>query len=88
MFKHDHGLVPDFYVDLLNIFDKEVNPYSSGPCHYSTTGLSRGPLEAALERANPDYPKEALDGIGAIDGTMLHAGLEQAAIIRAVVEVG
>jgi len=78
MYVHNHGAVPQFFVDLMNGFTKAL-PYESGPSHFSATGLLRGPLEAALARKYPDVEKDALEGIAAIDGTMLHRGLELAA---------
>lgn len=81
MLKDNQGLVPDFFVDLVNLANDKVFPYSRGPSHFSTTGLSMGPLEMELSR-RLTADKSVFDAIAALDGTMLHYGMEQAALLR------
>ena len=82
MYSNDSGNLPDFFLDLANLFSTKVEPYTRGPSSYSTTGLFRGPLEAALARENPDLLKDINEAVPSIDGTMLHKGMELAAKAR------
>jgi hypothetical protein len=82
MYSNDSGSLPDFFVDLCNLFSTDVDPYTRGPSSFSTTGLFRGPLEAALAREYPDLSKDINEAIPSIDGTMLHKGMELAAKAR------